>query len=295
LKERIGYDIINISNGKRGGRLDTEKISWHPGFIDGLQAEFEKYGEALTFFAEYQLSKEPLRIDVVVIKKQPNVVIDKNLGQIFRGHNIFEYKSPTDYIAVADFQKTCAYVWLYAAETGADIGDMTLSLVTTDNPRALFEYCAAMGYAIEKRWDGVYYVTGCFVPIQVIVNGKLDRKDNLWLRSLRGDMSAEDLGVVLTETVRRGYVKKLQGYLSVILTANAEALEGVRNMQVSQELRDVILKIGIIDDVLIEKKEEGKEEGAVLVLSLLRQGYTAEQLQEMVDSGTLPDTHVIAE
>jgi hypothetical protein len=39
---------------------------------------------------------------------------------------IFEYKSPGDYASVGDFQKSCAYVWLYAVESRADILDITL-------------------------------------------------------------------------------------------------------------------------------------------------------------------------
>jgi hypothetical protein len=277
--------------------LDGESISWHPGFYDMIQEEFDKYGDALDFKAEYQLSKEPLRIDVVVIKKPPGIVIDKNIGRIFRGHNIFEYKSPTDYVSVEDFKKVCAYAWLYSAETGAAMDDLTLSFVTAASPRALFGYCRSLGFAVEKRWGGVYYVTGCFVPVQVIVNGELDGGENLWLRNYRDDISVRDLKVILDETTKRGNAKKLQAYLYAILTANAETLKEVRDMRLSRELRDVICEIGLFDDALLEReragveegKLEGKLEGAVLVLRLLRRGYTPEQLQEMWDAGTLPD------
>jgi hypothetical protein len=65
---------------------------------------------------EYQLTTEPLKIDVVIIKKTKNVVIDKNIAAIFREHNVLEFKNPTDYVSVNDFYKVYGYA--QAAEGG---------------------------------------------------------------------------------------------------------------------------------------------------------------------------------
>jgi hypothetical protein len=68
-------------------------------------------------------------------------------------------------------------------------------------------------------------------------------------------------------------------------------------MQVPQEFIDSVLDRGILENglvynILIERKKEimkdNMQVGAGLVLSLLRQGYTPEQLQEMWETGTLP-------
>ena len=53
------------------------RISWHPAFIQAFQLELEDYLEVLTFESEHQLTTEPLKIDVLIIKKEKNVVIDK--------------------------------------------------------------------------------------------------------------------------------------------------------------------------------------------------------------------------
>jgi hypothetical protein len=50
-------------------------ISWHPAFYEAIQLELEQYKDALEFSYEYQLSSEPLRIDVIVIKKAKDAVI----------------------------------------------------------------------------------------------------------------------------------------------------------------------------------------------------------------------------
>jgi hypothetical protein len=60
------------------------RTSWHPAFAQAIENELEDSKDALTFETEHQLTTEPLRIDVLIIKKPPNFVIKKNIGQIFR-------------------------------------------------------------------------------------------------------------------------------------------------------------------------------------------------------------------
>ena len=60
-----------------------------------VQVELRKESEKLSFQSEYQLSKKPMEIDVLIIKKKTEEPIEKNIGRIFRKYNIVEYKSPT--------------------------------------------------------------------------------------------------------------------------------------------------------------------------------------------------------
>ena len=66
------------------------RTSWHPAFVQAIENELEESRNALTFEAEHQLTSEPLKIDVLIIKKKKNVVIKKNIGQIFRLYNVVE-------------------------------------------------------------------------------------------------------------------------------------------------------------------------------------------------------------
>jgi len=69
-----------------------QPIAWHPAFIEAIQLELEDYGDFLEFHPEYQLTSEPLRVDCLVIKKPPDIVIKKNIAAIFRDVNLLEYK-----------------------------------------------------------------------------------------------------------------------------------------------------------------------------------------------------------
>ena len=65
-----------------------EKIYWHEAFYRALQLIFHDYKDFLQFENERLLSKEALKMDVLIIKKEKNVEIEKKIGKIFKAHNI---------------------------------------------------------------------------------------------------------------------------------------------------------------------------------------------------------------
>ena len=48
---------------------------WHSAFDQALRAELEQYKAVLDFTDEYRLTAEPLKIDVLIVKKAPEAVI----------------------------------------------------------------------------------------------------------------------------------------------------------------------------------------------------------------------------
>jgi len=147
----------------------SDGIQWHPAFCNAIRLELADYESDLSFVFEHPLTSGPLKIDVMIIKKAPGAVIEKNIARIFRGVNIVEYKSPADYVSERDFLKAYAYACLYAStEKDASIADMTLTFVGTRYPRALIEHLRnERGCAVEKKWPGVYNVSGDPLPIQI--------------------------------------------------------------------------------------------------------------------------------
>ena len=91
------------------------KVQWHPAFDAALQIEFGDEAKYLTFDPEHLLSKKPMQIDVLVLNEK-NIKITKNIGRIFRQHNIVEYKSPEDYLNIDDFYKVYGYTCIYKTE-----------------------------------------------------------------------------------------------------------------------------------------------------------------------------------
>ena len=83
--------------------MAKDNLQWHPAFFAGMQIEFEQESDMLIFENEHSLGTKPKQIDVLIIKKNDNAPIQKNIGRIFRKYNIIEYKSPSDYLSVDDF------------------------------------------------------------------------------------------------------------------------------------------------------------------------------------------------
>ena len=83
-----------------------EKIHWHEAFYEAIQLDLREYQDSLKFENEHQLSKEALKMDVLIIKKEKHLHITKHFGRIFQTHNIFEYKSETDSLSISDYHKS---------------------------------------------------------------------------------------------------------------------------------------------------------------------------------------------
>ena len=65
---------------------------WHPAFCGATEWELKDNKNDLLFEPEHLLNKEPIRTDLLIIKKNPEAKIKNEIGRIFRQHNIIEYK-----------------------------------------------------------------------------------------------------------------------------------------------------------------------------------------------------------
>jgi len=197
------------------------RTSWHPAFAQAIENEFEDSKDDLTFETEYQLTTEPMRIDVLIIKKKKNVVIKKNIGQIFRGFNIIEYKRPDEHVTIEAYHKTQCYSRLYASLNKVDINEMSVTLAVTQLPRKLLAFLKKQ-YTVENVRKGVYYVEGDTSPTQILVSAELPEDENVWLTSLRKDLTEEQIRRVLATAEGR---EKIDAYLHTIVEANTKTME----------------------------------------------------------------------
>jgi hypothetical protein len=218
---------------------------------------------------------------VVIIKKQPDKIIERPLGAIFRGINIIEYKGPGDYLSVADYHKVGAYVRLYSVLEKADIRDMTMTLVGERYPKKLMEHLRGVcGYDVEERWPGIYYVRGDIIPVQVIETRKLGGDGEQWLRNLRGGLKGEELREIIEGSGREAPGLSIAAYMHMVLQANED---GVKELTAMSEmgLEKVLEECGLI----AKWENRGLEKGQNMILELMMQGYSAEQIKaKLADS-----------
>ena len=74
--------------------MSDMEIQWHPGFVAAMNLELADNRDKLIYEKEYNLNLRPLEIDLLVIKKDKNLQLANEIGKIFQGYNIMEYKSP---------------------------------------------------------------------------------------------------------------------------------------------------------------------------------------------------------
>lgn len=216
--------------------MSDVKIQWHPGFVAAMNLELAENRKDLVYEKEYNLNTMPLEIDLLVIKKDRGVQISNEIGRIFQGYNILEYKSPDDSLNIDAFYKAAAYACLYKAygetvdERKAD--DITVSMLRESRPDGLFSYFRDCGIRIENPYRGIYYVMDSVLfPTQIIVSKELDRRNHIWLKALSDKMGKQDMKELLEkiESTKQEFDRELaDSVLEVSIRANRQIVDELR-------------------------------------------------------------------
>lgn len=241
---------------------ETKKpaIQWHPAFYAGIQIEFSQEKEKLEFENEHQLGTKPKQIDVLIIKKESEDVIQKNIGRIFRKHNIIEYKSPDDYLSIDDFYQVYGYACFYKADTNhvdeIKAKDITITFVCKNRPRELMKHLRKeRGFRIEGK-EGIYTIYGDYFPMQLLLTAELLEEENFWLRYLTNDLkTVEEANKILSEYEGNQKEKNHKSVMNVIVNANKEVFKEAKKMC------EALLEL--MKDELEASKKAGEEAGRI--------------------------------
>ena len=259
-----------------------ERLQWHPAFYAGIQIELEEEREKLIFENEHQLSTKPMEIDVLVIKKQPDVQIRKNIGRIFRGHNIIEYKSPEDSFSINDFYKVYGYACFYKSDTetvdAIKADDITITFVVKKFPRKMLkELQRTRNLQVVKFDEGIYHISGELFQIQIIYTAELSKENNFWLRNLTNDLKTkEDAQKLLEKYEKRQKENLYQSVMEVIVKAKIELFKEVDDMC------DALMEI--VKPKVEAKVQAAKEEVKIeLIHKMLEKGMSETQIADLLE------------
>ena len=216
---------------------EAVNIQWHPGFYGAAELEFISNKGDLEFQREFNLSKEPIRMDLLIIKKLSNVRTENEIGHIFRKFNVVEYKSNDDALSIDDYYKTVGYACLYKGlgETVDQIpaNELTISIFRESYPREMFEAMKNLGLEIKERYPGIYYISGkqALFDTQIVVTKQLDRETHRTLRVLSKHVKEEDIRRFVekaTQMSEPGDRNNVDAVLQVSVSANKEIYEAIR-------------------------------------------------------------------
>jgi len=264
-------------------------LQWHPAFFAGLQIELSEEAEYLFFESEHMLSSRPMQMDVLVIKKDRERQIRKNIGQIFRTYNIVEYKSPEDSLTIDDFYKVYGYTCFYKADTGKvneiRAEELTISLVCSRYPRELARHLTQGGHrVIEQKEGGIYYIHGGMFPVQIIVTRQLSEETNLWLKSLTNDLGSAGAAERLLDAYEKHQKEGLyQSVMEVVVRANEERFMVSDMCEALEEILDAraeIKAIKLAEEKAIKLAEEKAVKLAEEKAVKLAEEKVAEKIEE---------------
>lgn len=239
--------------------MDKTKLQWHPAFSAALRITLQDEMKYLEMHEEYLLGKKPLQMDLLLIKKIKNISIQKSVGRIFREHNIIEYKSPDDYLSINDFYKVYAYACLYQSDTDKvkeiDPETLTITFVCSHYPREMFRHLTNVrGIIIEDRGNGIYYLKGDPIPMQLLLTPKLSEKENYWLQNLRTNLKAgAEIRSLVARYEKHKHSKDYEAVMDLITRANW------KEMEVERKMCDALKEL--LSDELQEANARGKSEG----------------------------------
>ncbi len=248
------------------------KKQWHPVFCTAMELEFREDNDILEYYREHNLSKKPLQIDLLVIKKEPDRKLKNEIGDFFLGHNIMEYKSPEDGLDIDTFYKVLGYACLYKHGTGKTDEvldtDITISLIRESRPVKLIKQLSQK-YTVTKKSAGIYRIGNMLFPLQILVTKELDPGLHTWLPSLTRSMGqgeAEKLlnsyGSLENSRDRRNanvvvdFVSNLNETLFMRILKEDERMTEALKELVEPDLKELRLVIDNKDAIIADKDAE---------------------------------------
>lgn len=263
------------------------KLPWHSAFFAGIQIEFEKEAEKLTFENEHQLGTDPMRIDVLIIKKHTEEQIQKNIGRIFREYNIIEYKSPEQYLSIDAFYKVLGYACFYKSDVQhvdtIKVDGITISYISKSYPRKLIQHLKAVrGYDLVPQGNGIWYIKGGMFPMQLIVTSKLSEADNFWLKNLTNDLKKKEEADRLFEEYEKNSNSNLhKSIMDLVVRANQKVFEEASG-NMCDALRELFSKE--IDEAVTKGLEKGYTAKLIEQISKkLAKGKSVEQIADELE------------
>ena len=270
----------------------TEKLQWHPAFCAATELELRQDLDVLELIPEYNLSKKPLQIDLVIIKKMDwKRTLQNEIGHIMRGHNILEYKGPGDELTIDSFFKVIGYASLYKAQGIAvnkiPASEVTVSFFRNAYPKALFQELKKEGYILKKMYPGIYYVRGKVpFPVQVVVTSQLERKAHCSLRVLTTQVEMRDAELFLEQIhylESKNERSNIDSVLQVSVNANKQVYSLLRRQnEMCEALRELMKDE--IEKELENKLEQGEKLKLIRqVIKKLQKGNSVEETSDMLE------------
>lgn len=222
----------------------ADRMYWHGVFYEVAELELIEYKDKINIETEHLLSKQALQIDVLVIKKDHDLKIEKNIGRIFKGYNILEYKSLADTLAPNDYNKVIAYGLLYSSFNDVAINDITITLVIPKlNPSLRTYLIHDRGFSIVEVEKGIYHIEGDTFTTQLIEQENLSSRHNLFLSNIKKNVTKQDIEQIVLSLDKQGVLTHKSRVIQMLAQGSFHTFKEVMDMNLDLTLDEALEKL----------------------------------------------------
>lgn len=186
----------------------TPRSDWHREFERILRDDVKAYGSDVEIRTEEELGIDPPRVDYLILDDKKRMMSHgKSIFQIFRQHNVWEYKNPHDALNYRTISKIIGYGNFYIG-LGEHEGDrprdeVTLSIFRATRNKGLFDRMMADGRLTSTDVPGIYHVHKLTdLPFQIVIGNELKGDEYAAYRLLTDHADEKDVEIV-AERLRR--------------------------------------------------------------------------------------------
>lgn len=176
---------------------DDTVIQWHPAIMASVHLALRYRKEGLEFREEEPLGQKPSVMDMLIIKKNPDISLDDPIGSGFKGFNILEFKSWQASLSLVSISKVISYAFQYASSASSqdvlDFDDITITIMRASLPPTLLSALQEKGFTVSSNIPGITDVHGiCAFKTRLVAYSELpDDERYIWLKSLTDKIDAE--------------------------------------------------------------------------------------------------------
>lgn len=166
---------------------------------------------------------------------------------------------------------------------------LTVSLFREGYPQELFRSLEHYGLTVRRKYDGIYYVYGLYVPAQIVVTKELEGGKHRSLRILSRNATEEDIRGFVREAqtlTGQGERANVDAVLQVSVTANHRLYDEMKRRypEMCEAMRT------LMKDEITEAERLGETRGEIrarkeMALSLARMGMPLESIAEAAQTG----------
>ena len=260
---------------------ESGRTRFHYGFYAAMEVEYDLKKIPLTYEQEVELGKDPIRLDFLIIKKEPNVILHDPIGEFFKQINIFEYKSPEDGLSIDDFYKVQGYGLIYKGfgrkVNELPVENITLTIVRHTHPRDMIKMLEDSGILVRETYPGIYRFEGNLsIPVQLVISSQLPLGEYDGLRLIAKGATIEDIKNYAERAIASDNERIKENARTVIDVC----LDANKNLGEVKEMYEAVREV--FKDAFAKERQNGiNEEKERVAVDMIRKNYPLDAIKDI--------------